>query len=98
MRVPSAGHASPRKSVSTPAMMRRSVLFPAPFAPSTPILAPGKKDSQMPFRISRLGGTTFLRSFIVKMYWCAIGLDYKGRHGLGGEVASGIDKTPGSSL
>jgi hypothetical protein len=26
----------------------------------------------MPFRISRLGGTIFFRSFITKMYWCAI--------------------------
>ena len=38
---PGAGHASPRKSLSTPAMMRRSVLLPAPLLPSTPILAPG---------------------------------------------------------
>ncbi len=72
MRMPSAGHASPRKSWSTPAMMRSSVLLPAPFAPSTPILAPGKNESQMPFRISRLGGTTLRRSFIVKMYWWAM--------------------------
>jgi hypothetical protein len=41
---------------SSPAMMRSSELLPAPFAPSTPILAPSKNESQMPFRISRLGG------------------------------------------
>ena len=41
MRMPSAGLASPKKSLSTPAMMRSSVDFPAPFEPSTPIFAPG---------------------------------------------------------
>ena len=49
-------------------MMRKSVLLPAPLAPSTPILAPGKKESQMPLRISRLGGTIFFRSLSVKTY------------------------------
>ena len=36
-----SGFASPWKSLSTPAMMRSRVDFPAPFEPSTPILAPG---------------------------------------------------------
>src|SRR5262245_12005281 len=45
-------------------MMRSSEDLPAPLAPSTPIFAPWKNESQMPRRISRLGGTTFLRSFI----------------------------------
>src|SRR5688572_8326231 len=72
MRVPSAGLASPAKSWSTPAMIRRSVDLPAPFAPRTPILAPGRNDSQIPRRISRCGGTTFRRLTIVKMYWCAM--------------------------
>ena len=39
MRVPSAGKASPAKSLSIPAMMRRSVVLPAPLWPRTPILA-----------------------------------------------------------
>ncbi len=47
-----------------PAMIRSSELLPAPLAPRTPIFAPGKNDSQMPRRISRLGGTTLRRSFI----------------------------------
>ncbi len=34
-------HASPRMSVSRPAMMRRSELFPDPLGPTTPIFAPG---------------------------------------------------------
>src|SRR5262249_42401461 len=72
MRMPSAGRASPRKSSSTPAMIRRSVDLPAPLAPRTPILAPGKKASEMPRRISRLGGATLRRSRVVKMYWGAI--------------------------
>ena len=44
MRVPSAALASPKKSLSTPAMMRRRVDLPEPFDPSTPILAPGKNE------------------------------------------------------
>ena len=44
MRVPSAGNASPVNSLSTPAMMRRTVDFPAPFSPRMPILAPGKNE------------------------------------------------------
>src|SRR5262245_50064187 len=72
MRMPSAGRASPRKSGSTPAMMRRSDDLPAPFAPRTPIFAPGKNARLMPRRISRLGGTTFRRSRMVKMYWGGI--------------------------
>src|SRR4249920_3555029 len=55
-------------------MIRRSVDLPAPLAPRTPILAPGKKASEMPRRISRFGGTTLRRSRVVKMYWCAIDL------------------------
>src|SRR5436190_19012694 len=54
-------------------MMRRRVDLPAPFAPRTPILAPGKKESQIPRRISRCGGTTFRRLTIVKMYWWGMG-------------------------
>ena len=73
MRVPGSGRASPRKSRSTPAMMRSKEDLPAPLAPSTPILAPGKKARWMPLRISREGGTTFLRSRIVKMYSPAMG-------------------------
>src|SRR5688572_8949277 len=67
MVVPAAGKASPAKSLSTPAMMRSRVDLPAPLAPSTPILAPGKNDSQMPRRISLPWGVTLRRSFMVKM-------------------------------
>jgi hypothetical protein len=63
--IPFAGNASPSNSVSSPAMMRITLLLPAPFNPSTPILAPWKNESQIPLRISRLGGTTFRRSFMV---------------------------------
>jgi hypothetical protein len=44
MVMPSAGLASPKKSLSTPAMIRSSVDLPEPFEPMTPILAPGKND------------------------------------------------------
>src|SRR3954452_12189765 len=54
-------------------MIRSRLDFPAPLAPSTPILAPGKKARWIPLRISRDGGTTFRRSRIVKMYSPAIG-------------------------
>ena len=46
-------------------MIFSSVDFPAPFSPSTPILAPGKKESEMSLRISRLGGTILPTRFIV---------------------------------
>ncbi len=49
---------SPSKFVSTPAMIFRSVDFPEPFKPSTPIFAPGKKLSEMFLRIWRFGGTS----------------------------------------
>jgi len=52
------GTTSPSKLVSTPAMILSSVDFPEPFKPSTPILAPGKKLSEMFLSIWRLGGTT----------------------------------------
>jgi hypothetical protein len=64
-RIRSAGNASPAKSFSTPAMMRRTVDLPAPFKPRTPILAPGRNDREIPFRISRCGGTTFRSRTIV---------------------------------
>jgi hypothetical protein len=37
--------ASPLLSVSCPAMIRSRVDLPAPFGPTTPILAPGRKAS-----------------------------------------------------
>src|SRR5262252_1852536 len=91
----SAGRASPRKSGSTPAMMRRRVDLPAPFAPRTPIFAPGKNARLIPRRISRLGGTTFRRSRMVKMYWGGIAFPYdtrragtqRGRRLQGGSMA-----------
>ena len=63
------GVASPSMSLSTPAMMRISVDLPEPFRPSTPIFAPGKNDSEMSFRIWRLGGSILPTRFIVKTYW-----------------------------
>jgi len=45
--IPSAAQASPVKSLSIPAMMRRSVDFPAPFTPTTPIFTPGRKERRM---------------------------------------------------
>ena len=63
--MPGCGRASPSMSVSIPAMIRSSVDLPEPFRPSTPILAPGKKDRLMSRRIIRLGGTTLETRFIV---------------------------------
>ncbi len=67
--MPGIGTASPSISLSTPAMIFSSVDLPEPFRPSTPILAPGKKDSEMFLRMWRLGGTILLTRFIVKTYW-----------------------------
>jgi hypothetical protein len=55
-------------SLSTPAMMRSTVDLPEPLRPSRPILAPGKKDSEMSLMIWRLGGTILLTRFIVNTY------------------------------
>jgi len=63
--MPGCGRASPSMSVSVPAMMRSSVDLPEPLRPSTPILAPGKKDSEMSRRMCRFGGTTLPTRFIV---------------------------------
>ena len=46
--MPGCGRASPSKSVSTPAMIFSTVDLPAPFRPSRPIFAPGKKDRKCP--------------------------------------------------
>ncbi len=48
-RKPGVSCAVPWKSVSTPAMMRSTLLLPAPFSPTMPILAPGKKHRLMSF-------------------------------------------------
>jgi hypothetical protein len=54
-----------------------------PFRPSTPILAPGKKDREMSRRMNRLGGTTFATRFIVYMYWAMVlGLAVNLRRGI----------------
>ena len=52
------GIASPSMSLSSPAMIRSRVDLPAPFRPSTPILAPGKNDSEMSLRMCFFGATT----------------------------------------
>jgi hypothetical protein len=41
-------------------MILRSDDLPEPFSPSTPILAPGKKLSEMFLRMVRWGGTVLL--------------------------------------
>jgi len=46
-------------------MIFSRLLLPAPFRPSTPIFAPWKKDSQIPLRISRFGGTVLDSPFMV---------------------------------
>ncbi|MNL41217.1 hypothetical protein D3C87_1636160 [compost metagenome] len=51
MRMPGIGVASPSISLSRPAMILSTVDLPEPFRPSTPILAPGKNDSEMSFRM-----------------------------------------------
>ena len=58
-------------------MIFSSVLLPLPLTPSTPILAPGKKDSETPFRICRFGGTILPTRFIVNTYW-AMGFSRNG--------------------
>ena len=42
---PGANMASPLLACSSPAMIRSTVDFPAPFGPTTPIFAPGRKFS-----------------------------------------------------
>ena len=59
------GIASPSYSLSRPAMILRIVDLPAPFSPSTPILAPGKNDRLMSRRMTRFGGTTLETRFMV---------------------------------
>ncbi len=54
---PASGWPRPRCPCRRPAMMRISEDLPEPLRPSRPILAPGKKLSEMSFRICRLGGT-----------------------------------------
>ena len=65
MRRSGIGTASPSNSWSSPAMMRSRLDLPEPFRPSTPILAPGKNDSEMSLRMTRLGGTILPTRFIV---------------------------------
>ncbi len=70
-------------------MIFSSVDLPAPLEPMTPILAPGKNDSQMPLRISRLGGTTLRRSFITNTYCCAMAAAVYAGAGRGVRAGSG---------
>src|SRR3954470_11581569 len=66
---PGASWASPRYSVSVPAMIRSSVDLPAPFRPSTPIFAPGRKLSEMSRSTCLSGGCVRDNLYIWKMYW-----------------------------
>ena len=61
---PGMGSASPSNSLSTPAMILSNVDLPEPLRPSTPILAPGKNESEMSFKSWRLGGTVLLTRFM----------------------------------
>ena len=54
-------------------MMRSTVDLPEPFRPSSPILAPGKKEREMSLMICRLGGTTLLTRNIDITYWAMAG-------------------------
>ena len=45
-------------------MILSSVDLPEPLRPSTPILAPGKNESEMSFKSWRLGGTVLLTRFM----------------------------------
>ena len=63
--MPGIGVASPSKSLSMPAMILSSVDLPEPLRPSTPILAPGKNESEMFLRIWRFGGTILPTRFMV---------------------------------
>ena len=73
MRSPGMGVASPSISLSSPAMMRSRLDLPEPFTPSTPILAPGKNESEMSLSIVRFGGTILPTRFMVKTYWAIAG-------------------------
>jgi len=55
-------------------MIFSSVDLPEPLRPSTPILAPGKKDREMSLRIWRLGGTVLPTRFMEKTYWAMLGV------------------------
>ena len=63
--MPSAANASPMNDVSSPAMILSSELLPDPLRPSTPILAPGRNESQMSLSTWESGGCTFPSPFIV---------------------------------
>ena len=65
---PGASWASPRNSVSCPAMIRSSVDLPAPLGPSTPIFAPGRNESEMSSSTRLSGGWTRDSLYIVKTY------------------------------
>jgi len=45
-------------------MIRSSVDLPEPLRPSTPILAPGKKEREMSRKMNRFGGTIFATRLI----------------------------------
>src|SRR3954470_24417299 len=53
-------------------MMRSRVDLPAPLAPSTPILAPGRNDSEMSSSTRLSGGWMRDSLYIVNTYWVDI--------------------------
>ena len=79
--MPASWETSPSNSASCFAMMRSTVDFPAPFSPSSPILAPGKKEREMSLMICRLGGTTLLTRCIVITYWAMAGRELSTKAG-----------------
>ena len=54
-------------------MIRSSVDLPEPLRPSTPILAPGRKLSEMSLSTCLSGGCVRDSLYMVKMYWLDIG-------------------------
>src|SRR4051812_48040145 len=75
------GTASPSKFLSSPAMIFKRLDLPEPLRPRTPILAPGKNDSEMSFKIWRFGGTTLPTRCIVYTYWAMEARSERGKVG-----------------
>ena len=96
MRMPASWESSPSNSASCFAMMRSTVDLPEPFRPSSPILAPGKKEREMSLMICRLGGTTLLTRNIDITYWAMEGRELSTKAGRSqGTGAGGSPRVPG---
>ena len=73
-------------------MILSRVDFPAPFAPSTPILAPGKNDRETLSSTTLSGGCVLRRRYMVKMYSSATTLQRN--EPASGEVAASQARYP----